>query len=281
VVPDTNFKQTTSQITGLLLSNPDLKPETGEVKTFGVVYEPQFLSGLSVELDYWDYHIDGLITTLDAKYASDQCVATGTTFCDLMHRYPSGPNAGKILVFELPTLNLGQLDTDGMDIGLKYVLRDTSVGGFQFSIDATHINNYTSTLGDQKQEVAGTYDRQFGNYAKWRAVAQVGWNYQDFAALISARYIDSIVLHNPSGSGVTEDLVTPYPDLQIPSATYIDLSVAYTIAKTNTRFSFGIRNAGDKQPPILYQNNVTNANTDVQTYDTIGRQYFAQFGQKF
>ena len=30
----------------------------------------------------------------------------------------------------------------------------------------------------------------------------------------------------------------------------------------------GIRNLADKQPPIYYLNNVVNANTDVETYDT-------------
>lgn len=275
-----DFEQTTSQITGLLLSNTDLKPETGDVKTFGVVWEPQFLSGLSLEVDFWDYHIEDLITTLDASYASDTCVATGVTFCDLMNRYQSGPSAGKILVFSLPTLNLGELDTDGVDFGVKYVLRDTAIGGFQFSIDATHINKYDSTLGDTTQEIAGTYDRQFGNYAKWRAVAQVGWLYNDFSAQVAARFIDSIVMHDPAATGVDEN-GNPYPDLQIPSKTYIDMSVSYNIAATNTRVGFGVRNVGDTQPPILYQNNVTNANTDVETYDTIGRQYFVQFGQKF
>ena len=32
---------------------------------------------------------------------------------------------------------------------------------------------------------------------------------------------------------------------------------------------------------MLYQNNVLNANTDVSTYDTIGRAYWASIVQKF
>jgi outer membrane receptor protein involved in Fe transport len=43
----------------------------------------------------------------------------------------------------------------------------------------------------------------------------------------------------------------------------------------------GVNNLTDKQPPILYQNNVTNANTDVATYDTIGRYFFLSLTQKF
>ena len=42
-----------------------------------------------------------------------------------------------------------------------------------------------------------------------------------------------------------------------------------------------MNNLGNNQPPILYQNNVTNANTDVETYDTIGRFFFGSITQKF
>jgi outer membrane receptor protein involved in Fe transport len=44
---------------------------------------------------------------------------------------------------------------------------------------------------------------------------------------------------------------------------------------------FGVDNLFDKQPPLLYLNNVLNANTDVSTYDTIGRYYHASFNIKF
>ncbi|HEU4652446.1 MAG TPA: TonB-dependent receptor, partial [Steroidobacteraceae bacterium] len=281
-----------SQITGLLLSNPDLKPETGNVKTFGVVYEPNFVRGLSVELDYWKYHIADVITTLDPNYSITQCANTGDPeFCSLVTRYTSGPNAGDILVFQAPTVNLGSLDTDGYDVGLRYQLRDTGLGSFQFSIDATHINSYESTPspGAEPQEVAGTYDRQFGNYAKWRAVAQIGWTYQDFEALLAARYIDKAVLNNPATEPRVLDPNNDFEptgemwpsQLNIPSVTYIDLSVGYTIAATNTKVQFGVLNLSDKQPPLLYLNNVTNANTDVETYDAIGRRWFASVTQKF
>ncbi|MDB6104800.1 MAG: TonB-dependent receptor, partial [Gammaproteobacteria bacterium] len=42
-----------------------------------------------------------------------------------------------------------------------------------------------------------------------------------------------------------------------------------------------VTNIGDKQPPIMYSNNVLNSNTDVQTYDTLGRRFFLSVQQKF
>ena len=44
---------------------------------------------------------------------------------------------------------------------------------------------------------------------------------------------------------------------------------------------FGVDNLFDKQPPIFYQQNVANANTDVATYDPIGRFFFAKATVKF
>jgi len=287
---DADYAYGLSQITGLLLANPDLKPETGDVKTFGVVYEPNFVRGLSLEVDYWKYHIEDVITTLDPNYSINQCVQTADpAFCNLVTRFgPGAASPGDILVFQAPTVNLGALDTVGIDYGVRYMLRDTGIGSFQFSIDATHTNAYDSHPGPgaQTQHIAGTFDRQFGHYAKWRAVAQVGWTYQDFQALVSARFTDGVVLHEPA---TNEDIVDPdtgdvtgqWPDLKIPSVTYIDLTVGYSIAPTNTKVQFGIRNVSDKQPPILYLNNVTNANTDVSTYDTLGRQWWLSLSQKF
>jgi iron complex outermembrane receptor protein len=301
VVPDSGFVQPNGQITGLVTSNPNLKPETGDVFTYGLVYEPHQVEGLSFEVDIWHYKIKDLITTLDPNYAIDQCVATGADqFCSLVTRYTSGAQAGGILVFLSPTFNLGELKTNGVDFGVKYSLPETRIGAFRFSLDVTRTQSYENTPapGAVPQEIAGTYDRQFGNYAKWRGMATIGWSWHDLDALLTARYIDSIVLHDPAvcghvGYSCFSAAVDPayaaannpndfpaWPDLKIPSATYLDLTVGYNFP-TKTRVQVGVRNLNDKKPPILYQNNVTNANTDVQTYDTVGRQWFVGVSQKF
>jgi iron complex outermembrane receptor protein len=282
---DGSFKEPNGQITGLNESNPNLKPETGKVKTAGFVFEPSFVPGLSVEADYWSYHIDGLITTLDSNYSINQCVATGSpTFCNLVTRYGAGTgtNAGLVLVFANPSFNLGSLDTSGTDIVLKYLFKSTPFGAFRAEVDWTHTNNYTNTPapGAAVQEIAGTYSKQFGNDTKNRAQAFLGWNWLGIDALVSVRYIGSVKVENPSVTGLDAN-GKPYPDLQIGSTVYEDLTLGYTFAPTKTHVQAGVRNISDKQPPIFYQNNVTNANTDVETYDTLGRQWFVGFLQKF
>lgn len=278
VAPDTNFQQPLSQITGLFIGNPNLKPETGDVTTFGVVYDVSQVPGLSFTVDYWKYKIEDIITNLDVNFAADQCVATGAPqFCGLMFRYTSGPNAGQFQVFQQPTVNLGELKTDGIDFGVKYALRSTPIGNFNISLDMTKINSYESVAspGAAPQEIAGTFDRQFGNYAKWRGLLGIGWSLADFDGLLSLRYTHSLKL--PNADGANPD---PNPTLNIPSVTYVDLTLGYTLP-TDTRFQVGVTNLTDKDPPIFYQNNVLNANTDVSTYDTLGRRWFVGVTQKF
>lgn len=278
VPQDGTFAEPNGQINGLLIGNEALKPETGTVLTYGLVYDVSQLRGLSFTVDFWRYKIDDIITNLDPNFTADQCAATGQAqFCDLIFRFDSGTSSpGEIVEIQRPTVNLGTLKTDGVDFGVKYQLRSTPAGSFNFSLDMTHINSYKSVPapGAETIEVAGTYDRQYGNFAKWRGLLGVNWSYQGLSAQVTTRYIGDLELLNPVGGTDTS------PPLKIPQYFYMDFTLAYE-TPTKTTIRFGALNFGDKQPPLLYQNNVTNANTDVSTYDTIGRQWFVGVTQKF
>jgi len=200
-------------------------------------------------------------------------VASGDPqFCGLISRFPDG----SIFQIQLPTSNFGTLKTSGIDAGLKYTLRDTPVGDFRFSIDATYIDKYDSVVfpGTAPIHVAGTYDRQYGNYSRVRGVAGIGWALEPFNALVSARYVDSLKLRDPDGAPGTQ------PALQVPSKTYLDLSLGVTLGE-NLKAQLSVDNVTDEAPPLLYQNNVLNSNTDVSTYDLIGTFYRASLSYKF
>lgn len=272
-----SFSQPNSQITATVFSNPNLKPETGNVKTFGFVFEPRALNGFSASVDYWDYKIKDLITNLDPQTILDNCVAVGANqFCSLINRFTTGASQGEIFFLRQPTSNLGTLRTSGVDLGLRYALQNTRVGSFKFTVDVTRISKYENDPIPGLttfQEYVKTYSNQFGNIAQYRALAGIGWAWRGADALLSARYISNATI--PDGDG--GDVVTP---IKTGAFTYLDLTLGYEFA-TKTRIQIGVQNLGDKQPPILYQNNVLNANTDVSTYDTLGRRYFLGINQKF
>jgi outer membrane receptor protein involved in Fe transport len=179
-------------------------------------------------------------------------------------------------VIQQPTLNFGTLESSGYDVGLRYALNDTPAGSFQFGVDATFIDKYDSKPCEvcETTEVAGTFDRQYGNYAEWRGLASIGWGFEPFTALLSARYVGDLVLHDPDGAPGIQ------PDLNVSAVTYVDLTLGYAFKK-NLKINIGVDNLTDEEPPILYQNNVINANTDVSTYDVIGPFYRASIKYTF
>jgi iron complex outermembrane receptor protein len=276
------FQEPNALITALSSSNPNLKPESGLVKTVGIVFDPSFLPGFSIDLDYWTYNLKNVITLLDSNYSINQCVATGNpTFCNYANRYQTGPQAGQIFVFENPTSNLGSLTTDGVDLSIHYTMRNTPIGNFQFSADVTDTMSYVSIAspGAAPQQIAGTFSKQFGNFARFRGLATAGWSGWGAEALITAQYINHLLVTDPSVTGLTSTGGVE-PPLYIGSVVYWNASVGYTLF-TKTKLLVSMQNIFDKQPPIFYINNVTNANTDVATYDTLGRRFLVSFMQKF
>jgi iron complex outermembrane receptor protein len=299
VPQDGSFEQANSQIDGTQIGNSflpggKLDPEEGDAITIGFVYEPQFIRGLSFSIDWWRYTLDNLIQQADVNFSIAECVRSGSPlYCGFVERFSDGT----IKQFLEPTINFGSFETSGLDFSADYTLPTTAFGDFRLGWDATYTDKYDSSAGPGTPavKIAGTYDRQYGNYAKWRMQGRVGWAYSDFKAQVVVRWIDAIKLHDPDGSpfvcdgGTTpqcqdengDGLLGDSPDLQIASQIYWDLAAGYTLAATNTEFQVGVNNLNDNQPPILYQNNVINANTDVETYDTIGRYFFASITQKF
>ena len=283
VPTDGSFKEPQNQVQGLLTSNQNLKPETGNVKTFGFVYDSSLLRGFSMSVDWWDYSVNNLLTQLDPNYAIQQCAVTAAPqFCSLIQRFPStSPDAGLIEVFEQPTFNLGQLTTNGVDTSFKYTLRTDLIGQFQVTVDETHLMTYKSTPapGATTQEIAGTYNKQFGFYAKDRGTLGLGWSGWDANALLTARYIGHVGIPLTNFDGTTDTFL----GWHLGSVIYYDLTAGYTIKATNTSLRVGMLNIADKLPPIAGINSfgVGSSVTDVTTYDTIGRRFFVGFTQKF
>jgi outer membrane receptor protein involved in Fe transport len=271
---DGTFEQPNGQVTGLRTGNANLDPEGGHALTFGFVYDPSWLQGATLSVDYWSYKINDLIQLVDVNTSAGICVSTGDPFyCGLHTRFLDGTTQ----VFREPRVNLGSLKTQGFDIGTAYQFNTDAAGKWRVGVDATVTDKYDNipSPGAAKAKIAGFYDRQYGNLSKLRLTGQLGWSLGDFTALAVARYIDKIKLSDPDGAPGVQ------PDLHIKSATYVDLTLGYTVPKLGTKVQFGVNNLTDKQPPILYQNNVINANTDVATYDTIGRYYYLNLSHKF
>jgi outer membrane receptor protein involved in Fe transport len=263
-------------VTGRFIGNPTtgdgaLKPEEGDVLTYGVVW--QATPDLSFNLDFWHYDLEDTIEFLDVGTIADTCggklgasAELRATACSLINRFDNG----QVNFIDQPAFNLGTAEAKGYDVGFKQNLPETGFGRFRAGLDVTHYDSFKRN----GNELAGQFDRQDGNFAEWRAQGMVDWTFLNWNALVMPRYISSLDVKDADGA---IDDVT----LNIPSVTYFDVSVAYTVPVFNTTLRLGIDNLTDKQPPLFYNNNVLNANVDVENYDTVGRFMWLKVSQTF
>ncbi|WP_313929329.1 TonB-dependent receptor [Pseudoxanthomonas sp.] len=276
---------------GAVAAGFDLKPESGKSFSWGVVYDPQFAPGLSVSLDYWRLYLNDTITRADAQTVVDTCYNDDNhPFCDFINRRSDG----QVDFIREPIVNLGRLDTQGYDLAIRYRLPDTAWGSWGFGLDATYIDRYDNDVNPLSEEdpirnVAGTYNSSYGMYARTRARVFANWSKGDLALSWRARYVSGFDIgSNDLRQGISPDggcNPTNAPEFcysrRFDDYLIHSFSAAYSLPWFNSKVEVGLDNAFDKQPQTLFQNNVLNANTDVQTYDTVGRYLWARYTMNF
>jgi outer membrane receptor protein involved in Fe transport len=274
-----------------------LGPENGKSFDYGFVYDPEWIPGLSVNADYYRILLNNLIVQGPgiAQTILTDCFNTQTAICSNIIRATDGSIK---FVVEAP-FNAGDLVDQGLDVGAHYRLPTTDWGSFRIGIDGTYIQRYNIAEPGFTQHLAGHFDKTFGNFARVRGLATLDWSMGPWVANWTTRYIGRITLGyaNPCLGPSAGQFDGPPPNsaacanyvgeanglavLHYGATTYHNMSVGYNIEPINTFVSLGVDNVFDKQPPLLYLNNVLNANTDVSTYDLLGRYYHASVTVKF
>jgi outer membrane receptor protein involved in Fe transport len=281
--------QLTGVISGSRYAGYDLQPEQGRSYDWGLVYDPSWLSGASVSLDYWRLALNDNITTIGAQTVLNACYGNaGSPFCTFIHRNPDGQAA----YIEQPTVNLGRLDANGWDLAVRYKLPSTGWGAFNFGFDGTYIAKFdndvdSTTTEDAVVHLAGHYNKDYGNYSRVRARLFADWSLGDWSVSWRTRYVGGFrvgsndVRQQTSADGACASN-TAYC-YAVPYGSYVlhSLQAGLALPSINSRLEVGVDNVADKQPPMMFQNNVLNANTDVNTFDTIGRYYWARYTVKF
>jgi outer membrane receptor protein involved in Fe transport len=285
------FSQTDTQLNAIKGGTDSLKPEEGESITVGFVYEPTWADGFSTTVDFWQVNLDNAIGTVGTQNILNVCYgstsAAPSPLCSLFSRRDSGEME---MLFD-KRANVGKVETAGVDIGLRYRM-DTDYGKFRFNVDATYTDKYdVDVIYDgvvlQSQQNAGTFlssaNGGNGNYSQWRALGNISWSKDIYDISWNMRFIDGFTVGSlePDGVCANRGLPAGSPGCQfaIGAYTYHNLQAGVTLDKVKLRI--GIDNINDKQPPLLYQNNSLNGNTDERTYDTVGRYYWTSLTYSF
>ncbi len=244
--------------------NSELQPEDADTFTVGVVWEPGFVAGLSLTLDYWKIELDDSIQQIPGSEKLGICYGTGDLnhpFCAPEH-HTRDPLTGEVNFLSAQPSNVGSETASGIDLGAAYA---TTLGGLRtdLSWNVSYLDEYTVTPfeGAAPIEYAGMITGGKGSYTHWRSDATVRVGGERWTGTWGVQYIgkaDDINTHTGPGSKVSA-VFYHNAQFQYRATDTIDVSV-------------GVDNLFDKEAP--YVASWTDANTDTLTYDLLGRRWY-------
>lgn len=273
------YNQPFGQATGIVGGNPDLKPETADSWTAGLVFtspwDGTYSSRLSATVDYWSIELEDVIAAVGAATIVQRCYnrdganptySITNSWCQLFEREAS--NGGVINLKQL-SQNQAFINTSGIDLTLNWGFPvGDSYGDLNFQLITTYVEKYETqtTSVDPVYDYAGTIGDTTGSSTpEWKATLQTTWQWNALQLGLTTRYIDSMV-HAQTVTGGNPATNTP-----VDSIVYWDLSAKYDLTE-NLSIRATVNNLTDEDPE-LYSPNVQ-ANTDPSLYDVLGRRYF-------
>ena len=258
--------------------NRFLQPENAVTKTAGFVYSPSYLPGFSVGLDWYNIRINNRITPIGADYAINECYISGNAnFCANIQRDPVN---GQVTQLSRGNANLGEMETEGLDLAISYRLPRTAYGQFGVRNETSYVDTFRTRSGPTAkwENFAGEYF-----YNRVKSNTSVDWTMGNWSATWGFRYYSpvkdqcwDIDVECNMPEYVSDDWGTGANKLG--SVTIHDLSVGYKTA-WNGRILVGVNNLFDKKPRIVYGTQADAASVDADM--ALDRFIYVRYTQSF
>ncbi|MDE0093340.1 MAG: hypothetical protein OXO49_02430 [Gammaproteobacteria bacterium] len=207
------------------------------------------------------------LSTLGASFILGQCAEKGE-FCHLIERITSGPNAGNAINVINTVTNVGGVDTNGWDIGVYWDLGSTFFGDVSLRYEASLLGEYVVTQADgTKLDHTGRFiDDQHGYFTEYRSSTDVVLTEGNWVLGYQLRFIGEAKENFPDfATGATLERT-------VDSRLYHDFYGTLSLPAHNLVISGGIDNVLNEEPPLSLDG--FNDNTDVRTFDTVGRYFY-------
>ncbi len=264
-------------------SNEALKPETAKTWTVGLVYSPEFVSGLDLSLDWWKIRINDVIVGESATDMLNQCYVQGVdAACNRFTRSKSGKTIGQVSALDRTLLNAGYQETAGYDIAVRYRLPELAIGKFSVSWNTTYVDYLERRNDNADTTPVRQYAGWEGNF-RVRSNLNLDWQYGNFGLGWTARYYSSMQENCAYATECSNPgFSSPYTGNQginkVGSNTFHDIQMRY-ILPWNGTVSMGINNVFDHQGPIMY----SQPNSSFTYYGgfDIGRYMYMKYQQRF
>lgn len=241
-----DLAQRNPQLSAISAGNANLKAETSDNLSFGLVWSPKtddisWIGAMSISLDYYDIQIDDAVQGRSPGDVINACAETlDPFFCNAVER----TNSGTINLVDNQLQNIGSIETSGFDFSLRYASPETRKGRFDVIVNATFLDDYTEfTLNPDgsfaSNDLTGTITNETFQRAfpELRLVTAFDWSYKVWGAGLSFRYVDEV--DQPGG-------------IPLDSALFTDLRLRYSAPWNGGKASLtlGVNNVLDEDPPV-------------------------------
>ena len=276
--------------------NPDLKEETSDSFTAGIVLQPTFLPGFTFSADYFDIDIDDVITAPDAQQIMDACYDAAdlnNQFCGLFQRWgasggpgyvpgtsdpSSDPEAPFALVngtLQQTLLNYASSTARGIDFEVGYNGNLGEVGKLATRLIYTRVLQRDDFLDPAHPDDPDQVLYELGdpkNAFNWNTDFTVG----KFKFGYQMRYIGHMVINNAEdvfSVGGNPPQNADYAEKKYyPEVIYHDVRAAYDISDDINAY-IGVDNLSDRVPPL----GLTGVGGGSGIYEVRGRFWYAGF----
>ena len=308
VVGGTTFKPSLS------VGNPDLTPESADNLNFGISWIPTsgVLEGLEVDLDYYEYEYEDIITRESSSnlLAEDNAALTayvtanpGATYIDAVNagvgnRDQIIRNSQAILLRILPKFaNANGADIRGLDLNASYSFDTNNWGSWRVGMQAAFIEEYEVEVPSRTGGAPTIHDA-VGNYnstnpvarplPEWKINGTLSWSMDNHRAFLIIKHVDEVDSDIPAGTrgffrgtmtlAGNGHLANDLLDTNIEDFTTADIQYSYSFGETGflseSTVTVGIQNITDEEAPVIA--NVTAY--DGTLHDGRGTIWFVRFG---
>jgi outer membrane receptor protein involved in Fe transport len=295
-------------------SNPNLTEESSDSWTLGAVFQPRFLPGFSLSVDYYNIEVNDVIVSLTAQQIANSCYDAASlenVFCEQFTRWRGpglGPgagaspeNPGDILnnsLIQAP-LNFASRIREGIDVNLAYrfnVDEDIRVGtnlimtynlknsNFQDPTNPDFENRILGEVGDPRIEFRWDTDLTYREFT-------LGYRLQYISSMFISTFEDQNSINNlpPANADFADTL-------RVPAVFYHDMRLEWNVEggdsflgrlvpgdRTELQFYVGVDNIFDRHPPL--GSPATGAGPgavgNAAIWDPFGRQFYGGFRARF
>ena len=253
--------------------NPDLAPEESDTVTYGFVWTPSVIDGLTLSFDYYAIEVREAIGMVGPAYILNQCLDGNTSQCAKVRRGRSGdlwlsPGAEDSGHVASLLDNLAIVKVEGYDLAANYRLDLGDWGRLDVSnvLAIAARTEAQASPGSPTFNCAGKWGPTCGSpspefrnnlrltwLTPWQLQPALGW-----------RYVSRVEDPSPAG-------------LDLGARHYFDLSAVWDFSDSAS-LRFGINNLFDRAPPIAGGAAdgfaAGNGNTFPGLYDALGRYAF-------